>query len=98
MADWQKGCRAMEITGAELFVKALKAEGVEMLFGYPGGQALDLFDALYDAREIEVILPRHEQAAAHAADGYARTAGESLAGNGFPVKWRKISAKYLEIV
>ncbi len=72
---WKEGCREMEITGAELFVKALKAEGVEMLFWYPGVQAMDLFDALYDEKDIEVILPRHEQAAAHAADGYARTTG-----------------------
>ena len=61
----------MEISGAELFVKALKEERVEILFGYPGGQAIDLFDALYGQNEIEVILPRHEQGLIHAADGYA---------------------------
>lgn len=65
----------MRITGAELFVKALKKEGVEKLFAYPGGQVIDLFDALYDEREIEVILPRHEQGLVHAADGYARSTG-----------------------
>lgn len=65
----------MEIKGTELFVKALKAEGVEILFGYPGGMAIDLFDALYEEQEIEVILPRHEQALIHAADGYARSTG-----------------------
>ena len=59
------------IKGTELFVKALKEEGVDTLFGYPGGQAIDLFDALYDQDDIEVILPRHEQALIHAADGYA---------------------------
>lgn len=64
------------IKGTELFVKALKEEGVEVLFGYPGGQAIDLFDALYDEEEIEVILPRHEQALIHAADGYARSTGK----------------------
>ena len=65
----------MEMKGAELVVKALKNEGVEILFAYPGGQAMDLFDALYDQNEIEVILPRHEQALIHAADGYARSTG-----------------------
>lgn len=66
----------MEIKGAELFVKALKEEGVDTLFAYPGGQAMDLFDALYDQNDIEVVLPRHEQALVHAADGYARSTGK----------------------
>ena len=66
----------MEIKGAQLVVKALKEEGVETLFAYPGGQAMDLFDALYDQNDIEVILPRHEQALIHAADGYARSTGK----------------------
>ncbi len=65
----------MAIKGTEIFVKALIEEGVDTLFGYPGGQAIDLFDALYDQDEIEVILPRHEQALIHAADGYARSTG-----------------------
>ncbi|MDF2858430.1 MAG: acetolactate synthase, large subunit, biosynthetic type [Neobacillus sp.] len=66
----------MEITGAEFFVKALKEEMVNILFGYPGGQAIDLFDALYGQKDIEVILPRHEQGLIHAADGYARSTGK----------------------
>ena len=66
----------MEITGAELFVKALKKEQVPILFGYPGGQAIDLFDALYGQKDIEVIIPRHEQGLIHAADGYARSTGK----------------------
>ncbi len=66
----------MEITGAELFVKALKEERANMLFGYPGGQAIDLFDALYGQDDIEIILPRHEQGLIHAADGYARSTGK----------------------
>lgn len=66
----------MKITGAELFVKALKAEGVSTLFAYPGGQAIDLFDALYGEKDIDVILPRHEQGLIHAADGYARVTGK----------------------
>ena len=48
--------------GTEIIVKALKEEGVDTIFGYPGGQAVDIFDALYGEQEIEVILPRHEQA------------------------------------
>ena len=64
------------IKGTELFVKALKEEGVTTLFGYPGGQAIDLFDALYGQDEIDVVLPRHEQALIHAADGYARSTGK----------------------
>jgi len=66
----------MEIKGSELFVKALLEENVDILFGYPGGQAIDLFDALYDQEKIEVILPRQEQALVHAADGYARSTGK----------------------
>ena len=65
----------MQITGAQLFVKALKEEGVEVLFGYPGGQAIDLFDALHGETGIRFILPRHEQGLVHAADGYARSTG-----------------------
>ncbi len=65
------------IKGTQLFVKALKAEGVDTLFAYPGGMAMDLFDALYDEEDdIDVIVPRHEQALIHAADGYARTTGK----------------------
>lgn len=64
------------ITGAELFVKALKAEQVDTLFAYPGGQAIDLFNALYGENDIDVILPRHEQGLVHAADGYARSTGK----------------------
>ena len=66
----------MQITGAELFVKALLAEQVDTIFAYPGGQAIDLFNALYGVEEIEVILPRHEQGLVHAADGYARSTGK----------------------
>ena len=65
-----------QITGADLFVKALKEEKVDVLFAYPGGQAIDLFNALYGEKEIDVILPRHEQGLIHAADGYARSTGK----------------------
>lgn len=66
----------MDIKGTELFVKALREEGVDTVFGYPGGMAIDLFDALYDAEDIDVVLPRHEQALVHEADGYARSTGK----------------------
>ena len=59
----------MQITGSELFVKALQQEQVEVLFAYPGGQVIDLFHALYGVTHIKVILPRHEQGLIHAADG-----------------------------
>lgn len=66
----------MQITGAELFVKALLSENVDTLFAYPGGQAIDLFHALYGVEGLNIILPRHEQGLIHAADGYARSTGK----------------------
>jgi acetolactate synthase-1/2/3 large subunit len=63
------------ITGAEAIVRCLEAEGVDTLFGYPGGVALPIFDALYESKTIRTILPRHEQGAMHMADGYARATG-----------------------
>lgn len=65
----------MKIKGAKIFLEALKAEGVEHMFGYPGGSVLDIYDELYDS-DIKHYLVRHEQAAAHAADGYARSSGK----------------------
>ncbi len=65
----------MKSTGAQAIVKSLQAEGVEVVFGYPGGVVLPLFDALYDADGIRTILTRHEQGATHAADAYARVSG-----------------------
>ncbi|HEX9093357.1 MAG TPA: biosynthetic-type acetolactate synthase large subunit [Coriobacteriia bacterium] len=65
----------MRINGAQALVKSLEAEGVDVMFGYPGGVALPIFDALYDSEQVRVILPRHEQGAVHAADGYARVTG-----------------------
>jgi acetolactate synthase-1/2/3 large subunit len=61
--------------GTELFVKALQKEGVDYLFGYPGGYAIDIFDELYKQDSIQLVLPRHEQGLIHAADGYARATG-----------------------
>lgn len=66
----------MQISGADLLVKALIEENVDTLFAYPGGQAIDLFNALYGVENIEVVLPRHEQGLIHAADGYARSTGK----------------------
>ena len=63
-----------KLRGSEMVVKSLEAEGVETMFGIPGGQVIDLYDAIYDTK-IKHILMRHEQAAAHAADGYARVSG-----------------------
>ncbi|TLM79763.1 MAG: biosynthetic-type acetolactate synthase large subunit [Actinobacteria bacterium] len=63
------------ITAARALVRGLEAEGVDTLFGYPGGVALPIFDALFDSAKIRTILPRHEQGAVHAADGYARATG-----------------------
>ena len=56
--------------GCDIIVDALRKEKVEVLFGYPGGSVMDIFDSLYES-PIRFILTRHEQAAAHAADGYA---------------------------
>lgn len=66
----------MKISGAEILIKCLKKEGVKHIFGYPGGVVLNIFDVLYDEKDIELFLARHEQGAVHAADGYARASGK----------------------
>ncbi len=65
----------MELTGAEIFVRSLVEQGVKYVFGYPGGAVLPIYDALYQQDKLEHVLVRHEQAATHAADGYARSTG-----------------------
>ena len=65
----------MKLTGAEIIIKAFQHEGVDVVFGYPGGQIMPFYDKLYDS-SIKHILVRHEQGAAHAADGYARATGK----------------------
>ena len=65
-----------EMTGSEILLKALLDQGVELLFGYPGGAVLPIYDALYKQTELRHILVRHEPAAVHAAEGYARTTGK----------------------
>lgn len=66
----------MKLSGAEIFIESLKREGVKYLFGIPGGAVIDLHDALYKQDYIKFILTRHEQAAVHMADGYARATGK----------------------
>jgi len=65
-----------EMTGAEMVVKALAEQGVKHLFGYPGGAVLPIYDALFQQKELQHILVRHEQGAVHAAEGYARSSGK----------------------
>ncbi len=64
------------MTGAEIFVRSLIAEGVEIVFGYPGGSVIGIYDALHDISDIKHILTRHEQGAVHAAEGYAKASGK----------------------
>ncbi|MCG7982709.1 MAG: acetolactate synthase 3 large subunit, partial [Candidatus Thiodiazotropha lotti] len=66
----------MELSGGEIIVQCLKDEGVEHVFGYPGGAVLHIYDAFFKQKELKHILVRHEQAAGHAADGYARATGK----------------------
>ena len=66
----------MDITGRKLFVKALQEEGVDTIFGYPGGTVTDLFDELYKQEDIRIVLPRHEQGLLHEAEGYAKSTGK----------------------
>jgi len=66
---------AMDITGRKLFVKALLEEGIDTVFGYPGGMVTDILDELYKHEEIELVLPRHEQGLIHEAEGYAKATG-----------------------
>ncbi|MEM7358691.1 MAG: biosynthetic-type acetolactate synthase large subunit [Pseudomonadota bacterium] len=66
----------MQLTGADIVVRSLKEEGVEYVFGYPGGAALHIYDAFHRQDDVEHILVRHEQGATHAADGFARATGK----------------------
>jgi len=72
----QQSHAAIEINGSEILVKALQAENVKYVWGYPGGAVLHIYDALYKQESIQHVLVRHEQAAVHAADGYARATGD----------------------
>lgn len=66
----------MKLSGSEIIIECLKKEGVEFIFGYPGGAVLHIYDALFNAKKIKHVLARHEQGATHAADGYARACGK----------------------
>jgi transcriptional regulator with XRE-family HTH domain len=66
----------LEMTGAEMVVQALKDNGVEHIFGYPGGAVLPIYDEIFQQDDIQHILVRHEQGAGHAAEGYARSTGK----------------------
>ena len=66
----------MELSGAEIVVQSLKDEGVEFVFGYPGGAVLHIYDAIFQQEDVRHVLVRHEQGATHAADGYARSSGK----------------------
>ncbi len=66
----------MELTGAQILLECLKREGVDLIFGYPGGVVIDIYDELSKQSEVKHVLVRHEQGAVHAADGYARASGK----------------------
>jgi acetolactate synthase-1/2/3 large subunit len=70
------GTGAIELSGAQMVIRALKDQGVKHIFGYPGGAVLPIYDALFEAEGITHVLCRHEQGAAHAAEGYARSTGK----------------------
>ena len=63
----------MELTGAEILIRCLQEEGVEYVFGYPGGAVLNIYDELFKQTRVKHVLVRHEQGAVHAADGYSRS-------------------------
>src|ERR1041385_8348307 len=65
--------RLMQLTGAEIVIRCLQEEGVEYVFGYPGGAVLNIYDELFKQEQVKHVLVRHEQGAAHAADGYSRS-------------------------
>src|SRR6266481_4000399 len=65
-----------EMTGAEMVIEALADQGIEHIFGYPGGAVLPIYDALFQQKKVQHILVRHEQGAVHAAEGYARSTGK----------------------
>jgi len=90
-------------TGAEVLIDGLIQEKVDIIFGYPGGVVIPIFDVLYDAKKLKVILTRHEQAAAHAADGYARATGKvgvclSTSGPGATNLVTGIATAYLDSI
>src|SRR5215470_9536615 len=73
---WMELTMSKEMTGAEMVIEALADQGIEHLFGYPGGAVLPIYDALFQQQKVQHILVRHEQGAVHAAEGYARSTGK----------------------
>ena len=93
----------MQLNGFEMIIHALKNEGVKVVFGYPGGTALNIYDEIYKQNFFEHILTRHEQAAIHAADGYARASGEVgvaivTSGPGFTNAVTGIATAYMDSI
>jgi len=74
--QYQKDAKPLRITGAEALIRSLEYQGVKTIFGYPGGAIMPVYDALYGNKTLNHVLVRHEQAAAHAAEGFARASGE----------------------
>ncbi len=77
MSNGQNETGRREMTGAEMVVQALKDNGVQHIFGYPGGAVLPIYDEIFQQDDVEHILVRHEQGAGHAAEGYARSTGKA---------------------
>ncbi len=93
----------MQLNGSEMVIHALKNEGVKVVFGYPGGAALNIYDEIYKQNFFQHILTRHEQAAIHAADGYARASGEVgvaivTSGPGFTNAITGIATAYMDSI
>lgn len=93
----------MQLNGSEMIIHAFKNEGVKIVFGYPGGAALNIYDAIYKQKFFKHILTRHEQAAIHAADGYARASGEVgvaivTSGPGFTNAITGIATAYMDSI
>ncbi len=93
----------MRINGSEMVIQALKNEGVKIVFGYPGGAIMNVYDEIYKQQDFEHILMRHEQAAVHAADGYARSSGNVgvaiiTSGPGFTNAVTGIATAYMDSV
>ena len=74
------------LSGGDMLIRALHDEGVDLIFGYPGGAALHIYDAIFNQDKVEHILVRHEQAATHAADGYASQLANPVSCSSLPVR------------
>jgi len=93
----------MQISGSQMIIEALIAEEVEVVFGYPGGAIMNVYDAIYQQNSFQHILTRHEQAAVHAAEGYAKTSGKVgvamiTSGPGFTNAVTGIADAYMDSV